>query len=207
MILIMPMIKRILKYFLNAEWYNWCYNLIVLQWHGVRIGKFHKLSGRLLIKNRGIILIGENVRINSGKKYNIIGGDVYTNLLVGLGACLRIGDNVGISNSTIVCHNAIDIEDDVLIGGGCKIYDTDFHSLKFDQRVKPFFRLNKQSDDGVKTSPIKISKGAWIGGHCIILKGVTIGEESIIGAGSVVTKSVPKHEVWAGNPARFIKSI
>ena len=52
-----------------------------------------------------------------------------------------------------------------------------------------------------------IKDNAFIGAHSIILKGVTIGENSIIGAGSVVTKSVPDNQIWAGNPARFIRNI
>ncbi|MBD8490085.1 hypothetical protein IFO69_15110 [Echinicola sp. CAU 1574] len=67
--------------------------------------------------------------------------------------------------------------------------------------------LNNIPDRTVKNRGINIEDGVWIGGHCIILKGVTIGERSVIGAGSVVSKNIPKNEVWAGNPAKFIKKI
>ena len=100
---------------------------------------------------------------------------------------------------------SIIIENNVLIGGSCKFYDTDFHSLDFDQRIRPY--LYGEEDQKVRSKPIIIEDGVWIGGHCIILKGVTIGKRSIIGAGSVVSKNVPGNEIWGGNPARFIKKI
>lgn len=58
---------------------------------------------------------------------------------------------------------------------------------------------------GGTTKPVSIGNGAFIGAHSIILKGVSIGEKSIVGAGSVVTKGIPDGEVWAGNPAQFIR--
>jgi acetyltransferase-like isoleucine patch superfamily enzyme len=86
-----------------------------------------------------------------------------------------------------------------MIGGGTKIYDTDFHSLE------PAIRLGEDND--ISTKPVLIKSGAFIGAHCIVLKGVTIGQYSIIGAGSVVTKDIPDWEIWAGNPAKFIRRI
>lgn len=62
-------------------------------------------------------------------------------------------------------------------------------------------------DPGIKSKPILIKEGAFIGAHSIVLKGVTIGKYSVIGAGSVITKDIPDNEVWAGNPARFIKKL
>ena len=63
------------------------------------------------------------------------------------------------------------------------------------------------SELGGATIPVVIKDGAFIGAHCIILKGVSIGEKSVVGAGSVVTKSIPDGEIWAGNPAKFIRRI
>lgn len=113
---------------------------------------------------------------------------------------MKIGNNVGITNSCFVSTKGITIEDNVLIGGNCKFYDTDFHSIKYKERVL-------LSDINKKSASIHIGEGAWIGGHCIILKGVTIGKRSVIGAGSVVTCDIPDCELWAGNPARFIRKL
>ena len=74
------------------------------------------------------------------------------------------------------------------------------HSLDYQVR-------KNNRNDNVLSSEIRIKSGAFVGSRCIILKGVTIGEHSIIGAGSVVTKNIPNNEIWAGNPAKFIRSI
>jgi acetyltransferase-like isoleucine patch superfamily enzyme len=112
---------------------------------------------------------------------------------------VRIGDGCGLSNLTIVCRESIDILEGTLIGGGCRIYDNDFHQLD------PEARLANQGN--VASAPICIGPRAFVGGHCIVLKGVKIGEGAVIGAGSLVTKSVPPWEVWAGVPARYIKKV
>lgn len=144
-------------------------------------------------------MIGDNVRINSCYWANPIGGNVFTSLVVGPGAELIIKKGAGISNTAIVARKKIVIEEDVFIGGDCKIYDTDFHSIQYHNRVGV--------DNDIKCNPVIIRKGAFIGTGSIILKGVTIGEKSVVGAGSVVSKDIPPLEVWAGNPARFIKRL
>ncbi|MEI3417887.1 MAG: DapH/DapD/GlmU-related protein [Blautia sp.] len=63
------------------------------------------------------------------------------------------------------------------------------------------------NEAGGAVNPVVIKNGVFIGANSIILKGVTIGEKAIIGAGSVVTRSIPDGEIWAGNPARFIRKI
>lgn len=84
------------------------------------------------------------------------------------------------------------------MGGGVRIYDTDFHWLDFEKRM---------NEAGGAVNPVVIKNGVFIGANSIILKGVTIGEKAIVGAGSVVTRSIPDGEIWAGNPAKFIRKI
>jgi acetyltransferase-like isoleucine patch superfamily enzyme len=150
----------------------------------------------------GRMLVGRNFQMNSGALHNSIGRPQRCSFVIGDGACLSIGDNVGISSTAIVCRLRIDIESDVRIGGGVVIYDTNFHSLKVGERTSL-----PEVKDHVQHKAIVIKKGAFIGGHSMILKGVVIGENSIVGAGSVVSKSIPPNEIWAGNPAKFIKSL
>jgi len=200
------LIKVILKIlYLLQQPLNYCWNILLCMNNGVEYISFPTIKGRVRILNLGIIVFGKNVKINSGRNYNIIGGDIRTNIIVYKDAKFEIGDNVGLSNSTFVCSRSIIIQDDVLIGGGCKFYDTDFHSLDFENRMKPYkYGL---VDQGVSSKGILIKQGAWIGGHCIVLKGVTIGRNSILGAGSVLSRDIPDNEVWGGNPASFIRKL
>ena len=151
---------------------------------------------------KGSFSIGSKFSFNSGKFYNMIGRQQQCFFIITKGAELTIGDNVGLSSTAIVCHEKITIHDNVRIGGGVVIYDTDFHSLDFEERTSvPEDLIN------VKTAPVIIEKSAFIGAHTIILKGVRIGENTIIGAGSVVSKNIPPNEIWAGNPIKFLKKI
>lgn len=175
------------------------YNAMLFRYYGVKTGSNLQIKGRVLIQGRNRIHIGDNVRIKSGLQYNPIGGDSKTLLICGTNGEIKVGNNVGMSNCTLVSHQSIKIGNDVLLGGSVKIYDTDFHSIRIEFRSCGF--------EDVKAKPVEIKRGAFVGAHTIILKGVTIGENSVIGAGSVVTKSVPDGEIWAGNPARLIKKI
>lgn len=130
---------------------------------------------------------------------------------------ITIGSNTFIGGSTFVCINKIEIGNDVLISWGCTIIDNDSHSLEWIHRkddVKDWKRGVDENQVGkyknwehIKSSPIKICDKVWIGFHSIILKGVTIGEGAVVGAGSVVTKDVPPYSIVAGNPARIIKKL
>ena len=116
------------------------------------------------------------------------------------GSSIVIGNNVGISGSTINAASSIVIEDNVSIGSGCLITDTDSHPIEYSARI---------ADDNskTKTAPIIIKEGAFIAARCIAMKGVTIGTHSVIGAGSVVTKSIPDNCIACGNPARVVKQL
>jgi acetyltransferase-like isoleucine patch superfamily enzyme len=150
----------------------------------------------------GSFSIGKNFIVHSGKYYNMIGRQQRCFFIVGKKAKLLIGDNVGISGTALICHKEIIIEDNVRIGGGVVIYDTDFHSLDLGERI-----AIPEITENIRISPVKIKQGAFIGAHSIILKGVVIGNNSILGAGSVLSKSIPDNQLWAGNPAKFIREI
>ena len=167
---------------------------------GIHYGKNFRSCGSVLFrKYDGTITLGNNVSINSHRIADPIGGDDKTIFVTTGSGKIEIGNNVGISNASFFATNSIIVEDEVCIGAGCKIYDTNFHSIYPDERLN--------GNKNVLTAPVKIKKKVFLGGHCIILKGVTIGEGSVVAAGSVVSKSIPDYEVWGGNPAQFLKKI
>jgi len=181
--------------------YEFIYNSCTLRRNKIKYSSselFNGFRGKLFIINKGIITLHNNIKINSKHSVNPIGGQSFTSIVVEENAVLEIGENVGISNSAIYCKKQIIIEKNVLLGGDCRIYDTDFHSLNYLHRAAPV-------DLNIISKPILIKEGVFIGAGTIILKGVTIGEYSIIGAGSVVSKNVPSNEIWAGNPVKFIR--
>jgi acetyltransferase-like isoleucine patch superfamily enzyme len=174
-------------------------NLIIIKLNKVRC--YHiTINGIVLIVNSGKIIMGNACKINSSKYNNIIGGDTRTSFVVKKGAMLIIGENVRISNSAIYCAESIIIGNHVMIGGSCKIWDTDFHPLNPTQRAT-------NPNGSYVTRPIVIHDNVFIGGFSIVLKGTEIGENSVIGAGSVVSGTIPPNEIWAGNPAKCIKKV
>lgn len=113
-------------------------------------------------------------------------------------ATISIGDNTIINNNvSFVAKHLIEVGADCLIGSEVMIQDHDGHS------VHP---LRRRTSDG-KPAKVHVGRNVWIGARAIILKGVTIGDDSVIGAASVVTKDVPAGVIVAGNPAQVIKQI
>lgn len=115
------------------------------------------------------------------------------------GASLTIGDHVGMTGGGIVCALEVTIGNYVTIGANTIITDTDFHPLD------PAVRRIRPMD--AKTAPVVIEDDVFIGMQSIILKGVTIGTGSVIGAGSVVTSDIPPGVIAAGNPAKVIRAV
>lgn len=166
----------------------------------IRPGHGFSVTGRLdlSIHRTAQVTIGSDCRILSSFSANSVGGFRRAQIWVGPGGVLTIGNRVGLSNCTIVCMQSVTIEDGAMIGGDAKIYDTDFHSINAVERAR-------SPDPGVRKAPVRIGRNAFVGGHSILLKGVILGSEAVIGAGSVVTRSVPAGETWAGNPARRLR--
>ena len=167
---------------------NKLYNKMILAYRHVSYGHNLKINGRIFCvsNSRNGIVIGDDVSINSSISSNPIGGDAKTILFAKGNGKIRIGNGCGISNTTIFATESITIGNNVLIGGGTKIYDTDFHWLDMEKRL---------NEAGGVSKSVEIKDGAFIGAHTIILKGVSIGEGAVVGAGSIVTKSIPSGEV------------
>ncbi len=123
-------------------------------------------------------------------------------------AKIVLGNNIFIGPFSIIgSAQSIIIEDNVLISFNCLIQDSDTHSLNSANRKDDCANwiIGKKDWTYIEKKPIRICKSAWIGAYSIILKGVTIGEGAIVGAGSVVTKDVAPFTIVAGNPAKFIR--
>ena len=174
-----------------------------VQWHGIQAGERVRFIGMPMVKRArgGSIKIGVGTRIVSCSRYTALGTSHSTILnVMAAGARIEIGKKSGISGAVICAKESVVIEDMVLIGSGAIICDTDFHSLDPETRVGP---------DDFKcavAAPVVIRANAFIGARAIILKGVTVGECSIVGAGAVVSRDVPPINVFAGNTAQVIKT-
>ncbi len=127
------------------------------------------------------------------------------------GSC-KIGDFSLLNGAMIMCNARIEIGKHCLISWNVGIADSDFHPLDAAQRrldtmaLAPFYKDRPPRPD-ITAKPVFIKDNVWIGFNAVILKGVTIGENSVIAAGAIVTKDVPANVVVAGNPGVIVKHL
>jgi acetyltransferase-like isoleucine patch superfamily enzyme len=146
------------------------------------------------------VKLGKNVKLS--KFINLYGCFVGDNTKIG--ACVEIqknatiGENCKISSHTFICEG-VTIEDDVFVGHGVTFINDSYPRATTDGKL--------QTEADWVVEPTLVKKGASIGSGSTILSNVTIGEKSIVGAGSVVTKDVPPNTIVAGNPARIFRSV
>jgi acetyltransferase-like isoleucine patch superfamily enzyme len=138
------------------------------------------------LSSAGRIEVGDGLFIRS-QRHNRV------EISVARDALLKLGDRVFLNQGVrIACTTSVTIGDDVLIGDECVILDNDYHGIAGGES---------------KSSPVIIEANAWLATRVIVMRGVTIGRASVIGAGSVVTRSIPPGVFAAGVPARVIKTI
>jgi acetyltransferase-like isoleucine patch superfamily enzyme len=147
------------------------------------------------------VVLGSNVRVHP--LANLYGCEVGDNTKIGafveIQKGARIGKNCKISSHTFICEG-VTVEDDCFIG-----HNVTFINDKYPRAVNENGKLQTEQDWAC--IPTLVKRGASIGSSATILCGVVIGENAIVGAGTVVTKDVPAKVIVVGNPARVIKQI
>jgi len=152
------------------------------------VGRYVQLKGRPLVINRGKILIGDRVWIDS----TTVRCEFVTMLPH---AVIEIGDRTSINYGTsISAHMFVHIGADCRIGPYTNIVDNNFHDI-LDRSATPPSR------------PVIIGNNVWIAGRAVIIPGVTIGDDAVVGVGAIVTENVPPRSVVMGNPARLVASF
>lgn len=187
------------------------WNKIYFFLNNIKYGKNFRVFNHLYLKIHvgALVQIGNNCTIMSGAGLNPLSRNIKTCIYVGKKATLKLGNDVGISSSTLWVKESVSIGNSVAIGADCIIMDTDAHNLDWKIRCSEETNEYGESVDMVTaaSAPIVIEDNVLVEARCIILKGVTIGARSIIGSGSIVTKDIPSDCIAAGNPCKVIKSI
>lgn len=153
------------------------------------LGPRVRLRGKPAVYNAGTIRIGDRVQLVS---------TVATlELVADQGGVLEIGERSLVNfGCSLVAHERVTIGRRALIGPHCMIMDTGFHRIEPDRRLET-----------PEPKPITIGENVWLGARVIVLPGVTIGDDSVIGIGSVVTHDIPPRSVAVGVPAKVVKQL
>ncbi len=147
-------------------------------------------NGRLRLGGPGRIQIGERCNAWARAESNVL-------LTFNADAVITIGDNVRLNGAGLQAARGISVGDDCILGS-CTIVDTDHHPVGIDRRF---------SGAEPASAPVVIGRNVWIAGMAAVLKGVTIGDDSVVAFGAVVAADVPAGVVVAGNPARVVKNL
>lgn len=147
------------------------------------------------------VKLGENVRLS--KFINLYGCEIGDNTKIGafveVQKNAKIGRNCKVSSHTFICEG-VTVGDDCFIGHGVM-----FINDNYPRATRPDSSLETEEDWAGRFVKINVEKNVSIGSNVTIVGNVTIGEGALVGAGSVVTKDVPSNQIWAGNPARYIR--
>jgi len=166
------------------------------QWKGCEhINELAKISSD--------VRLGKNVRL--GSFINLYGCIVGDNTKIGAFVEIqknsKVGKNCKISSHTFICEG-VSIGDECFVGHGVM-----FINDNYPRSVNKWGQLEMEQDWRDRFRTTTVGDKVSIGSNVTVLGGVTIGEKAVIGAGSVVTKDVPSNQIWAGNPAKFLRQL
>ena len=171
-------------------------------YHGISWGKRWRILGMPIVQRHrsSEIILGNGLSIRSWPRTNpLVPHHPVVFATRKPGAVIRVGDNCGFSGTTFVADERIELGNRVQIGSNASLVDTDFHPLTPEERARDF--------NAGAAAPIEVNDKVFIGMDSLILKGVTIGQGSVVGAGSVVSQDVPPRTVVAGNPAEVVHEL
>jgi len=156
---------------------------------------------KMVTKKPGAVVIGNHVSCYAGCSFAI-----------GENGRCTIGDFTLLNGALIMADERIDIGSHCLVSWNVGIADSDFHPLEPAQRLidaqalAPYFK-DRPPRPQLTPAPVKIGNNVWIGMNAVILKGVIIGDNSVVAAGAVVTRSIAPNTIVAGNPAVVVKKF
>jgi len=180
---------------------------MMLSAKGALVGSDVRLNGRARVSlaARGTLRLGDRVTLSSLWTHNSLEARGPTILkTLAPGASITIGSDSGLTSVTISSNVRVTIGERVLVGAGVLITDSDHHPVDI---VPWSARRRAGMAEPSDSHSVVIEDDVFVGARSIVLKGVTIGRGSVIGAGSVVVSSVPSGVVAAGNPCRVIRTL
>lgn len=178
------------------RWNAVCFWLRNIDGRTQKLGRL-RLNSPLVCEGRGRVILGSDVTIGYPMA-SMIGDGTVRLKARGEDASISVGSGTTISNNTQVFSvQSVSIGAHCLIGDAVLIMDSDFHDLTAEGRHSL----------PAATEAVVLEDNVFIGSRAIILKGVTIGKDSVIGAGSVVVRSIPPGVIAAGNPAKVIRPL
>lgn len=184
----------------------------LLKWkYGIKLetnGAIRILGKQPIFKlpGKSKIVLGSKVVLNSDHKHSNTALTFNCTLVCGLHGKIEIGSNTMLNGVSVTAYNSVTIGENCQIASCTLISDTDFHPVnsKLRERESMGYKIDHAE---VNKSAVTIGNNVWIGWGCIILKGVNIGDNSIIAAGSVVLNDIPANVLAAGNPAIVKKNL
>ena len=178
------------------------YHRCAFAYHGVSWGRGWRVLGMPIIQRHRAsdIVLGDGLSLRSWPRTNpLVPHHPVVFATRKPGAVIEVGDDCGFSGTVLVADERITVGEWVQIGSNVTVADTDFHPLRPEVRREDF--------NAGTAAPIVIEDDVFVGMNSLILKGVTVGTGSVVGAGSVVSQDVPPGTVVAGNPATVVAEL
>lgn len=188
---------------LKQTWWNLTV-IPSLRASGVEIAENVRMQGKPIVSlaRNSRVQIGARCVLCSDSQFNALGiNHPIVIRTLRQGAEIVVGEDTGMSGGSICAASSIRIGAGCLIGANVTLADTDFHA------INPVNRRYNNNPDEIAVAPIVVEDNVFIGANAFILKGVTIGKDSVVGAGAIVTRNVPPGSIVVSSAATVRRSV